>query len=230
MSLRTGLLSLALLATQAVAQTWTSCQPLNQTCPPNPALGTTFNQTFTADMLELDSRFWNVTNGASLISFANSGLNLVCAKKTDAVTIQSNFFIMWGQMEIIFKAAPGQGIISTAILISDDLDEIDWEIMGGNNTYVENNYYGWGNQSQRFAEYDPLDGASEGYHNYTVDWNQDRINFMLDGRVARTVPYAAPGLYPQTPMQMRFGIWPGGASDQPGTVEWAGGPVDWSQG
>jgi hypothetical protein len=33
---------------------------------------------------------------------------------------------MFGYFEVVMRAANGTGIISTAILESDDLDEIDW--------------------------------------------------------------------------------------------------------
>jgi len=229
--LRSTLLSAVLLAAGAVAQTFTSCNPLNTTCPPNPALGTTFEEHYSSAQAEFDPRFWNVTAGTSLITFGDAGANLVLTKKDDMVTVQSNFYIMWGQLEMVFRAAPGQGIISTVILISDDLDEIDWELMGGNHTFVENNYYGWGNQDQRNAQYDPVDvGPQDAYLNYTVDWNAERMQFLVDGRVVRTVPYDVPGKYPQTPMQVRFGIWAAGASNAPGTVEWAGGVTDFKDG
>lgn len=59
-------LALAGLATsllpQALAQTWTSCNPLNQTdCPNNPALST--NATFHWNKTRTDSDLWNSTAG-----------------------------------------------------------------------------------------------------------------------------------------------------------------------
>lgn len=151
-------------------------------------------------------------------------------KSKDSVTVQSNFYIMFGQMEIIFKAAGGQGIISTAILISDDLDEIDWEIKGTNYTGVSNNWYGHGNLDQYNSEYPDLANAQKDYHNYTVDWTKDYLNYIIDGQIVRTVPAAASGEYPQTPCMIRFGIWAAGDASQPnGTITWAGGLTDWSQ-
>lgn len=51
---------------------------------------------------------------------------------------------------------------------------------------------------------------------------------MLNGAVVRTVNYAEPGLYPQTPSRIQFGAWCGGCSKSDGTVQWAGGKPDWS--
>lgn len=40
------------------------------------------------------------------------------------------------------KSAAGQGIISSIVIQSDDLDEIDWEWIGSNNTIAQSNYFG----------------------------------------------------------------------------------------
>lgn len=50
-------------ATRAVAQTYTSCNPLNETdCPSDPALGTSTYFNFTG-MQSADSKIWNTTAG-----------------------------------------------------------------------------------------------------------------------------------------------------------------------
>ena len=47
-------------------------------------------------------------------------------------------------MSFFLKAAPGTGIVSSAILQSDDLDELDWEWLGGTEyaSKVQTNYFG----------------------------------------------------------------------------------------
>lgn len=224
----------ALFAAKASAQTYsTKCNPSwgNVTCPADAALGTTFNTTFTSSMTGLDPTFFNVTAGESLISFTDAGLELPILKQGDSVTIETNFYILWGSVEVIFQAAKGQGIISTFNMLSDDEDEIDWEIMGGNESYVSNNWYGKGNTSQHNGEYPALQGAMDGFHNYTVNWSQDQLQWILDGNVVRTIPGAGPGEYPQTPSYLKFGIWAGGDPTLPqGTIDWAGGKTDYKQG
>jgi len=133
------------------------------------------------------------------------------------------------------QAAGGTGIISTVVLLSDDLDEIDWEIMGGNTTHIETNYYGKGNSTQINSKYYPCDNPQGKMHNYTTVWTSEQIEWHLDGVIVRTLPYAeAVGegkFYPQTPSYIKLGIWPAGDKSEPkGTIEWAGGEVDYSKG
>lgn len=226
------LLPVALLATHVAAQTFAECNPLNTTsCPSDPALGTTYNTSWTSQTTQLDENFWNVTAGASLMQFNDTGAQLSIYKHGDSVTAQSSFYIFWGQVEIIMQAAKGTGIISTFNLLSDDLDEIDLEIMGGNHSFVESNYYGWGNLSQHNALYHACDGPQDKMHNYTVNWDQHSIEWFIDGNLARTVNYEGPGQYPQTPSFLKFGVWAGGDASEPnGTIVWSGGETDYNEG
>ncbi|EME39843.1 glycoside hydrolase family 16 protein [Dothistroma septosporum NZE10] len=221
------ILPLAISALRVAAQTSTDCNPLNSTCADDPALGTTFYDVYNKSVSQFDINYWNVTAGAQLISFDDqNGAALAIDGEGDSVTVKSNFYIFWGTVEIMMKAASGTGIISTVILLSDDLDEIDWEIMGGNLSTVENNYYGWGNTTQINSEYPALDGAQDDYHNYTIVWSQEKLQWMLNGNVVREQSYLDPGLYPQTPCRIQFGLWCGGCSKSEGTVQWAGGKAD----
>ncbi|KAK5105819.1 hypothetical protein LTR62_002122 [Meristemomyces frigidus] len=222
-------LPLALLAGLATAQTFSVCDPLNATCPANAALGTTLNETFTASTTALNLDLWNITSGTTAIQFGNNGAELTLTKPGDSITVESNFYINFGRVEMIMQAAAGQGIISTFDLLSDDLDEIDLEIMGGNTSFVESNWYGWGNLSQYNALYHPVNGPQQGLHNYTVIWDAEQVQWIIDGNLARNLPYDKPSLYPQTPSKLKFGIWAGGDAKAEGTVTWAGGKVDWSQ-
>lgn len=62
-----------------------------------------------------------------MIKYGSSdGAHFRVEKSKDSPTIVSNFYIMWGKFEVTMKAAPGAGIVSSIVLQSDDLDEIDW--------------------------------------------------------------------------------------------------------
>lgn len=72
------------------------------------------------------------------------------------------------------------------------------------------------------------------FHNYTVRWTRDSIDWYIDGESTRTLAYedATGGQnYPQTPMNVRIGIWPAGDSKNNNyTIAWAGGEIDYSKG
>ena len=116
-----------------------------------------------------------------------------------------------------------------------DLTSCDREWIGGNNTHVQTNYFGKGNTTtfDRF-QWVAVDNPQDEWHNYTTVWTQDELQWLIDGQVMRTLPRTqADGngtFYPQTPVDVRLGMWGGGDSINPDTVKWAGGLIDYSQG
>ncbi|EKG16816.1 Glycoside hydrolase family 16 [Macrophomina phaseolina MS6] len=218
------------LLPQALAQTWTSCNPLNQTdCPNNPALST--NATFHWNKTRTDSDLWNSTAGD--VDFTTTGGEFTINGQGDSVSIMSNFFIFFGRVEVVMKSSKGQGIVSSIVLQSEDLDEIDIEWIGGNNTHWQSNYFGKGNTTTYDrAIWHPIDDPQNRFHNYTIEWTQEKLEWWVDDELIRTLKYEdANGgdNFPQTPMNLRLGNWPGGDPDanNQGTVEWAGGEVIW---
>ena len=231
MSLRKALPLLASLLSSTLAQTFTSCNPLNGTgCPLDTALGRA-NYSINFENEVMTSRVWNTTAGS--ISYGDLGAEFTIQQRGDSPTVQTNFYLFFGQVEVIMRAATGQGIISSIVLESDDLDEVDWEFMGGNSSFVETNYFGKGNTTLfDRAIYYPVDNPQQNYHNYTTQWTSEKLEWFVDGQLVRTLMYAdANGgkNYPQTPMNLRLGIWAGGDPKQPnGTIEWAGGLTDYN--
>ncbi|RYF42163.1 MAG: glycosyl hydrolase family protein [Cytophagaceae bacterium] len=71
-------------------------------------------------------------------------------------------------------------------------------------------------------------------HNYTITWTSSATTWYVDGAAIRTLKYADAlngKNYPQTPMNVRIGIWAGGDSaNSEGTIEWAGGETDYDDG
>lgn len=125
--------------------------------------------------------------------------------------------------------------MSSAILESDDLDEIDWEWLGGTATEVETNYFGKGNTSTYDREtYVQMADSQADFHNYTIVWTKETTTWMIDGESVRTLAYAdanGGSNYPQTPMRVKLGIWAGGDPSNPeGTITWAGGETDYNDG
>lgn len=134
------------------------------------------------------------------------------------------------------RAAKGAGIVTSLVLQSDDLDEIDWEWLGSDSQsdVVQTNYFSRGNTStyDRGANFN-VDDVLDTFHTYSLDWTQERLIWSVDGTAVRTLENKGlTGAYafPQTPMQIKLGTWCGGCSKDEGTVQWAGGEPDFSQG
>ena len=229
---------LASVLPTALAQTSTSCNPLNQTgCPYMEALGGNATFLWNETGIPSDGKIWEKENQGT-ISWSEDakGATFVIERSGDSPMVASKFYMLFGRVEIIMKAAEGTGIVSSAILESEDLDEVDWEFLGTNNTAVLTNYFGKGNTTSydRGKDY-AMDSPQDKFHNYTIDWTKDRIQWWLDDTMLREL-LPADALdgknYPQTPMNIRIGIWAGGdvANNDPGVVEWAGGETDFDEG
>ena len=137
---------------------------------------------------------------------------------------------MFGKVSVTMKAASGQGVVSSLVLQSDDLDEIDWEWLGSDGAQVQSNYFGKGQTTtyNRGAFHaDP--GNQNTYKTYSIDWTAGQVVWAIDGKTVRALaPADANGQYPQTPMQLKMGTWSGGdSSNAPGTIAWAGGPTNY---
>lgn len=227
--------ALALLASILVSpvagQLHTKCNPLEKTCPPNPALGT--SHTFHFNSTPPDDTF---ISEANTIEYDDkNGASFTINGKGQSATLVSNFYFFFGRTEVWMKAARGQGVISSIVWGSDTLDEVDWEFKGGNETFVFSNYFGKGNTNDTTTGGDhKVQGSIYDLHNYTSVWTKEKLEWHLDGHLIRTL-FAKDANntlnYPQTPMSLRLGSWVGGDPGQaPGTIEWAGGPTDYSQG
>ncbi|CVK84914.1 related to putative glycosidases [Fusarium mangiferae] len=214
----------------ATAQTTSDCNPLNETdCKPNPAFGTSylwhFNDTPSSD--HWDNHVGRVTYDEK------DGASFTVAKQGDSPTLRTAFYFFFGRTELVMKAAPGIGIISSMMWLSDDLDEVDWEILGANDTHASTNYYGKGVEDFTKAGWHYVKGGmQEDYHNYTTTWTKDELKWYIDGENVRTV-VAKDDMdsYPQTPMRLSIGIWAAGDPTMPeGTRQWAGGDTDYGKG
>lgn len=60
------------------------------------------------------------------LKYDDQGAAFTIAEKGDAPTIETKDYFMFGNVEIKMKAAPGTGVVSSIVMESDDLDEIDW--------------------------------------------------------------------------------------------------------
>ncbi|KAJ5674582.1 uncharacterized protein N7477_004516 [Penicillium maclennaniae] len=223
-----------LLATAQLgaAQTYTDCDPLNKTCPADAGLAKwSYNVDFTSGSSAFDK--WTTTAGT--VNSTDLGALFQIAAEGDAPTIESDFYIFFGHVDVKLRAANGTGIVSTWMMESDDLDEIDWEQISTYTGEIQTDYFGKDNTTDwdRATTVNVTDPETT-FHTYSIDWTEERINWLLDGTIVRTLNYADAlngKNYPQTPMRIRIGIWAGGDPDNSeGTIEWAGGETDYDDG
>ncbi|KAF1914227.1 concanavalin A-like lectin/glucanase domain-containing protein [Ampelomyces quisqualis] len=211
--------ALAALLPTSLAQTHTDCFPLNTTgCPSMQALGSNATFIFTTTGIPSNDKIWRKQNQGKIDWEEKQGATFTIERSGDSPMVQSRFYMLFGRLE------------------SEALDEIDWEFLGSNTTHALTNYFGKGNTSSfdRGKEF-PMDAPQDEFHNYTIDWTKERIQWWLDGKMLRElVPaQALNGFnYPQTPMNVRLGMWAGGdaRNNAAGVVEWAGGETNFDQG
>lgn len=212
---------------KALSQTFSECNPTTESgCQPNPALGSSFSTDFRSGPSDQFTGTGNPT-------YDSDGVSFVVAQPGDAPTLSSEWYIMFGRLEVTMKAAPGAGIVSSAVLLSDTLDEIDWEWLGAQNDEVQSNFFGQGQTtSYDRAAVHSIGDTQGNFHTYTIDWTENQIVWQIDGETVRVLAAdAAQGQYPQSPCQVRIGAWSGGdPNNAQGTIDWAQGPTDFSAG
>jgi hypothetical protein len=78
--------------------------------------------------------------------------------------------------------------------------------------------------------------TAETMHEYCLDWKPDSLTWSIDGNNMRTLDRKSTWNstsnrfdYPQTPSRIMLSLWPAGlSSNEKGTIEWAGGEIDWN--
>ncbi|KAF7592707.1 hypothetical protein BBP40_012538 [Aspergillus hancockii] len=166
----------------------------------------------------------------------DGNLIITMPKNSVGTLFANNHYVWYGKISGKIKSSRGKGVVSAFILLSDVKDEIDFEFVGYDLDNVQTNYY-W----QGFLNYNNGGKAATGtstyeeWHEYEIDWKPDAITWSVDGQVKRTLTKESTWnetanryQYPQTPSRMQLSLWPAGqASNAEGTIEWAGGEIDW---
>lgn len=221
-------LLLTALTPVSLAQTFSNCKSDLTKCPVNPAqknahLVANFGSGGTPPAGFVQSQC------AGEQKYDSNGVALTITKSGDCPAVESTDYFFFGLVEVKMKAAPGAGVVSSIVMESDALDEVDWEFIGGENYRVQSNYFGKGDTTtyDRMV-YIPVTNTQTTAHTYSVNWTSAAITWSVDGVAVRTLLYqdAEGGTrFPQTPMKLKVGAWVGGdpTTNAPGTVQWAMG-------
>ncbi|CAD0045919.1 unnamed protein product [Aureobasidium pullulans] len=141
---------------------------------------------------------WTISNWAT-VKFGSKGAEFTVSKRFESPQLWTNFYIHYGKVEIVAQVAPGTGIVSSAVLMSDDADEIDWE---------------WSGNNFRDSSFFSVASPQTQFHTYTIDWTSTALTWSVDGTIVRTLLAAntdsGSHQYPQTPAKFQLGIWAGG--------------------
>lgn len=217
-------------ASMASAQTFTNCNPLKKTCPADPAFG---KNKVNCDLTKGPCDVFHEFDGTKL-EYDERGAVFSIKEDTNAPTIGTKKFMFFGRLDVEVQPAAGAGIVTSLVLQSDDLDEIDWEWVGGDDAQAQSNYFYKGDTTtyDRGA-FHPVSGAVTKVNKYSIEYTPKAVKWFINDAVVRTLTYEEAGngaKFPQTPMEVRLGTWVGGRKDKPeGTVEWAGGLADFSK-
>lgn len=212
----------------------TSCMPL-PVCE-----STTYNFNSADDILQQskylgDSSKYGWTTNGQVLTY-NDNVLLTMAKDSYGTVISSTKAVWYGRVSASLMTSHGDGVVSAFILMSQAKDEIDYEFVGNNVDQAQTNFYWQGmlnyTNSGRFG----LSSTNESFHTYEFDWTPDKIDWIIDGQTVRTLnredtfnSSSQQYEFPQTPSIIQLSLWPGGSDKNPeGTVEWAGGPIDWT--
>ncbi|KLJ08021.1 murein transglycosylase [Blastomyces silverae] len=151
--------------------------------------------------------------------------------------LANNHYMWYGKTSAKLKTSRGAGVVTAFILMSDVKDEIDFEWVGTDLQTVQTNWY-----FQGIIDYTNgknLSVGSNSYseeHTYEIDWKPDSITWSIDGKPLRVLnkkdtlnKKTNQYHFPQSPSRVQLSLWPGGKEDAPqGTIDWAGGLVDWN--
>lgn len=209
-------------------------------CMPMPRMSD-FNTSFTSTkLLEKQNEYlgnssetdWVYTG---YIDTHDDALLLQMPNHTSGTVVSSTKYLWYGKVSAKLKTSHDRGVITAFILFSDVQDEIDFEYVGYNLTAPQSNYYSQGILDYNNAKNSTTSDTFENYHTYTMDWQEDKIDWYVDDDKVRTLEKKDTYNktterydFPQTPSRIQMSLWPGGASSNGlGTIEWAGGAINW---
>jgi beta-glucanase (GH16 family) len=167
----------------------------------------------------------------------NDALLLTMAEGTVGTLLASTFYVWYGKICAKMTTSQGKGVVTAFIMMSDVKDEIDFEFVGTDINNAQSNWYSQGVTDYTNSKNLTVQPDTVGkVHEYCIDWTPDELKWIVDGNTARSVKKsdtfnktADRFEYPQTPSRIMLSLWPAGLpSNAKGTIDWAGGEIDWN--
>jgi beta-glucanase (GH16 family) len=180
---------------------------------------------------------WVLDKG-NIVNTNSSGgeLEMILTESNGGTRLSSTRYVHYGTITARVKTSHWAGVVTAFITMSSIKDEIDWEWPGDQTSQAQTNYFWQGVIPPTTAGQTEkgLTDTSNNYHEYTIDWQQDALNFLIDGQNVRTLKASdamngGVSQFPNTPSRIQLSLWPAGiSSSAPGTVQWAGGMINWN--
>lgn len=161
---------------------------------------------------------------------------LTMARQSYGTVLSSTAYMWYGNVKARMRTSRGRGVVTAFIFFSDVKDEIDYEFVGVDLETAQTNYYFQGITNYQNSGNISLSNTFTNWHDYEIRWTPDKIEWLVDGEVGRTKERkdtwnktANRWEFPQTPSRVQLSLWPAGDPKNPkGTVDWAGGEIDWN--
>ncbi|KID98195.1 cell wall glucanosyltransferase Mwg1, partial [Metarhizium majus ARSEF 297] len=206
-------------------------------CPPDAAFAGKASFDFTTANWDNVLDFWAVdeatANDKKRLDFDTDGNGVAMGmwKPGDAPTLVSSKYLLFGKVSVTLRAAKGNGLITAVVLKSDSGDEIDWELLGAYDNQAQTNYFYDGQAlfNTYNDTYDLAASSFDAFQKYSLEWTDQFLSFSVNDTIRKVwyvgeIPAAK---WPQTPMQVKLGVWSVRNDSDRGEIAWAGGVPDW---
>lgn len=178
--------------------------------------------------------FINQSGSSTTWKLTSAGLEVMLprpqgAQQIFSSTVQTSFLLQLNsRVSWRMKVSDVKGTVTSATMYGGQgSDEIDIELPASN---YQTNIFGKGVSGPNSAWHstDLLGDKTAGaVHEYSFTWTKEYIEWTFDGKVqVRKMAKDLNGAYPLGGSPLAFGIW---QPNTPGSIAWAGGPLDWSK-
>ncbi|GAA6062984.1 hypothetical protein JCM10212_005807 [Sporobolomyces blumeae] len=145
----------------------------------------------------------------------DSSLTLSLTKENNGTSITSTRSTLYGNVTARIGTADSAGIVTSFGLVSGVQDAVAFDFTSNVSTLANTSYFSQGEAGQGPAPIPyTVTNESPNFHDYTISWLPDRIIWVADGNVVRTLSRNETAVldhdgvfrYPQTPSRIRFSI------------------------